>query len=123
MYALIENESIYWYSENPIKWKKCIEYDSSFIQPKYEDGKIVEGYTPTRKEIGDAIVAKAFDWNPHAQMADVVGAILGIAYLLAQSHGKANVKAVLAPLLSTLDAASDVREEMRLSRFDTSFLD
>lgn len=60
-YAIIKNGIISSFSEEKIPNEVCIEYDSSFIQPKYEDGKIVEGYTPTRKEIGDAIVAKAFD--------------------------------------------------------------
>lgn len=123
MFAIIKEWSIYAFSENSIDGMVCIEYDWSYIQPKYENWKIIDGYTPSRKEIGDAIVEKAFEGNPHAQLADLVGAVLGLAYLLAQSHGKANVKAVLAPLLGSLEAASDVREEMGLSRFDASFLD
>jgi hypothetical protein len=78
---------------------------------------------PSRKEIGDIIVRDAFDGNPHAQMADLTSWLLWLAYLLVQVVGKDAVNQAIGWLRGSIDAVSNVREDMGLSRYNLSFLD
>lgn len=80
---------------------------------------------PSRKEIGDYILNEKFEGNPHAQITDLLYAVIAISkvLILLGVIPKEVMKQALAPVLPSIELASDGREEKWLSRFDLSFLD
>ncbi len=111
--------------EVPLGWSETqYQYTNPFTGvSKMLRGAVPPPPPPSRKEIGDKIVLEAFEWNPHAQMVDVVSAIMGIAYLLTLSHGKENVLTALWQLPQTMETVSGIRVQEGLSAYNLSFLD
>jgi hypothetical protein len=92
--------------------REIFEYRDVYIAPK-----------PTKKEIGDKILERAFDNNPHAQIADLTSAVLGLSYLLVQIAGKEAVQQAVGNLIPSIKSASEVRVDELLSPYDVSWLE